>query len=95
MSALREAGGCLTDAGLEALEQTPPGQAPEDLARHLADCARCQNRLLVRAGGPAGRRQAPKPRRSVWLTTALVLGIMLVALVALLATLSWLTTTPR
>lgn len=59
MSALVDPRGCLTPAGMAALQRAPLGQAPDELARHLASCARCQARLLeVGAGSehrPAGR----------------------------------------
>jgi hypothetical protein len=89
-SAPRDPAACLTDAALDALEAASPGQAPEDLARHLAGCARCQDRVLVRARGATGeRRREAAPRRSPWLSAAIVLGVMLLALVALLSTLLW------
>jgi hypothetical protein len=56
MSALLDARGCLTPAGLTAVRESPPGRAPGDLARHVAECARCQSRLL--AGDLAGARTA-------------------------------------
>jgi hypothetical protein len=96
VTSLRNEAGCLTDAGLDALEQASPGQAPDDLVRHLAECARCQNRVLVRAGGSAeGRRPARTAPRRIWVNMAIVLGAMLAALVALLGTLFWLRTPPE
>lgn len=64
-SAAREAapapldpGGCLTAEGLRLLEAAEPGQAPPELARHLAACPRCQRRALdtLRRGRPVRRR---------------------------------------
>jgi hypothetical protein len=95
VSALQDDTGCLTEAGLEALEQAQPGQAPQALARHLAECARCQNRVLTRAGGEGLTRLPPATTRRLWLGTAIVLVIMLVALLSLLATLSWLRSAPE
>ena len=95
VSASQDESGCLTDAGLEALERARPGEAPAELARHLADCARCQNRVLMRAGGEGQTHLPPTTAKRLWLGTAIVLGIMLVALLSLLATLSWLRSTPE
>jgi hypothetical protein len=76
--------GCPTDAELLALQAAEPGRAPEDLARHLAGCARCQQRALF--GGEPRRRAAgraapelPSAKRAL----VLLLGV-LVALAMLL-----------
>jgi hypothetical protein len=90
MSALRQATGCLTDAGLDELERAGPGQAPEELARHLAGCARCQDRVLLRARGPTRTvAREPAARHRLWLRVGVVLAAMLLALFSLLATLFW------
>jgi hypothetical protein len=73
-------GRCLTDAQLSKLQRAAPGQAPVDLARHLAACERCQARALFGVE-PAARKKVPMPEmpslgRAV-LLTALLLGAML------------------
>jgi hypothetical protein len=55
-----DARGHLTPAGLAAIRDAPVGQAPPELAAHLAACAPCQDKLLV-AGAPGPR---PKPGRA-------------------------------
>jgi len=79
MSALRDERGCLTEAGLAAVRAAAPGQAPAELAGHLASCARCQERLL--AGGIAAlasrRKKEPPPR---WRLAAIVIAALLLVL---------------
>jgi hypothetical protein len=69
--------GCLTAAGLAAFQNAPPGRAPKDVAAHVAACARCQQRLLAGARGPATTpsRRAPSGRRLVWLAILAVGGL--------------------
>jgi hypothetical protein len=79
MSALRDERGCLTVAGLAAVRAAPPGQAPAELAGHLASCARCQDRLL--AGGAAelaARKKTQPPPR--WRLAAIVVALLLLVL---------------
>jgi hypothetical protein len=83
---LLDANGHLSVAGLAALQAAPAGQAPAEVARHLAGCAACQERLLVAsAPGPRpkpGRRPmglAPSPGR----TALLLLMTLVVILMAL------------
>jgi hypothetical protein len=95
VTSLRDGHGCLTEAQLDALEAAGPGQAPEDLARHLADCGLCQNRLLARAGAVLRSSQPRASQRRLWLGAAVVLAMMLAALISLLATLSWLQSAPE
>jgi hypothetical protein len=81
--AVRDARGCLTPAGLQALREAPPGRAPAELAAHVASCARCQDRLLAADAGLAdrtARRQAPP----LWRVFAL-LGAGLILAVAIFA----------
>lgn len=82
MSALRDERGCLTEAGLQALRAAPPGQAPAELAGHVAACARCQERLL--AGGVAAlagrKKKAPPPP---WRLAAVVVVSVLLILTIL------------
>ncbi len=87
MTVLLDRNGCLTDAGFQALDGAPVGNAPADLATHLAGCARCQHRLLARAAARAGgaekrpARRPPPPWR-VWV----ILGAFLAMLVMLFVT---------
>lgn len=72
--ALLDANGHLSAAGLVALQTAPAGEAPAELAAHLAACAVCQERLLV-ASTPGPRRPpgrkpmplAPSPGRTILL----------------------------
>jgi hypothetical protein len=96
VSELVDARGCLTPAGMAALRRAPVGQAPVELARHLASCARCQARLLaVGAGGdrrPGGRPARPEGagapgrlwRPMVFIVAALALALGALALMSLL-----------
>ena len=83
-SGLFDARGCLTAAGLAALERAQPGAAPAELAAHVGSCGRCQQHLLSSLREPgreaASRKQPPSGSRMVWMVV-LVLG----GLVALLA----------
>ena len=91
MTGLLDARGCLTAAGLDAMEAAAAGQAPPELARHLSECQRCQDRLLARARDTPGGKRGPRPTpRQLVLRTTLVLGIILAAMAALMATLIWL-----
>ncbi len=82
--------GCLSAAGVAAFRAAPPGGAPEDIAAHVAACARCQDRLLE-ADAPyapgRAKRQGPTPLApSLWRTlllAALALAAMLIALLTL------------
>lgn len=90
MTALVDARGCLTDAGFAALAGARPGEAPGELAAHLASCARCQDRVLAAAAGAdAAARRRPEARspRSRWGMLAIVVGVLLAAMLGLLATL--------
>jgi hypothetical protein len=74
-------GACLTDAQLSELQAAPPGQAPEELARHLASCERCQTRALFGAERLLGKKK-PVPALPS-LRRALLLGaLVLVAMAA-------------
>lgn len=81
--------GCLTPSGVAALQRAPAGQAPIELARHLASCPRCQGRLLSRghppreaAAGPSLR--SPPAAARIWRAAAMVVGALALALAALL-----------
>jgi hypothetical protein len=90
---LVDARGCLTDAGFAALQAAPPGEAPAELAAHLAACARCQDRvLLAGAGVEAAARARTSERRSDrrrWGALALVMAVLLIAIAGLMATLAF------
>jgi hypothetical protein len=71
------AGRCLSEAEIDSLRGAPPGQAPEELARHLAACSRCQERALFgseprRRRSGRGRPQWPSPARALLLVALLV-----------------------
>jgi len=82
---LQDEHGCLSERGLAVLKRAPMGQAPPELAAHLARCDRCQTRLLSvdpLASGPASpARRAPSLTR--WLVLlGVCLGLALLALFA-------------
>ena len=82
--------GCLTDAQLARLRDSPPGSAPAELAQHLAGCQRCQERALFGPGRPErAKREAPRMpslRRSL-----LLLALVVVAMAAFFWSLGQLT----
>lgn len=93
MSGLLDARGCLTHAGLAALADAAPGAAPAELAQHVTTCARCQE-LWLRSSSPEPRKPRLTPEeasRRRWGMTAITLGMLLFALVALVATMGYLT----
>lgn len=69
--------GCLSPAGIAAMAEFAPGQAPPELARHLATCARCQERMLL-AGGTRRRGRRP-PALLPSLGRAVLLIVLLLA----------------
>jgi hypothetical protein len=85
VSALRDERGCLTPDGIAAVQKAPVGQAPAELATHLASCARCQERLL--AGGAAAlalrKKKVPPPPWRLAVVLALAVGLVLMVLVSL------------
>ncbi len=75
--------GCLSPRGIEALRRSPPGQAPPELAAHVAGCAHCQQRLLEKdqpRSPPGKSRAGPSYLR---LALIAIVGLLL-ALAALL-----------
>jgi hypothetical protein len=87
VSGLFDSRGCLTDQGLDSLAGAPVGQAPPEAAAHLAQCARCQDRLLGR-GREAGARRArgeTRPYRNLAVFGGLLLLILLMLGVTLAA----------
>lgn len=80
-----DAGGCLTAAGLAALSAAPPGNAPEDLARHIAACRSCQRRWFeasLTAEERGRRTKAPKAdaRARFWRMVLFALLVLVLAL---------------
>lgn len=88
MSALVDARGCLTPAGMAALQRAPAGQAPPDLAAHVAGCGKCQARLLAASVGAPAAGRPPRvtglgaPGR-LWRPIAFVVAALVFALAAL------------
>jgi hypothetical protein len=84
---LLDARGCLTEAGLSALDTAAPGQGPPEAAAHLAGCARCQRRFLARGGQEVGGISAT-PRHVVapplWRTIVVVVAVIVLALTAMI-----------
>lgn len=80
--ALLDARGCLTDAGLDTLARAPVGQAPAELASHLAACLKCQERLLLR-GAPRGPKKTPPPPWRVWVVVGAAIFLLISVLVTL------------
>jgi hypothetical protein len=83
---------CPPDEVLEQLLHAEPGRAPDELARHVAGCERCQQRVLFgSAPRPARKRSAPQwptPQRVlVWTAAVLVAFVMLLFSLHRLATL--------
>jgi hypothetical protein len=77
---LVDARGCLSDADLDALQRAPVGRAPGELAGHLAQCAKCQERMLLR-GSPRGPRREPPPPWRMWVVVAAAILMLLCVLV--------------
>jgi hypothetical protein len=79
-AALFDAQGCLSPQGFAQISAAPPGQAPPELAAHLAGCMRCQRRLLATALPSSGPRRERPP---VWRTALVIvvcLGLVLLAM---------------
>jgi hypothetical protein len=74
------AGRCLSDAEIAEVMSAPPGAAPEASARHLADCARCQQRALFGTSRPPkagrGETKAPSLKRTLLLALVAVSAIV-------------------
>jgi hypothetical protein len=75
------AGRCLSDEQIDAVRGAPPGEAPEELARHLAACSRCQERALF-GSEPRRRRFGGRPPEWPSPGRALLLVALLVAAMA-------------
>ena len=80
---LRDARGCLSEAGLQAFSTAPPGRAPAELAAHVAACPRCQDRVLAADAGTraASPRAQPPPRWRIFVlfVAGLVMAVLLYA----------------
>ena len=73
--------GCLTVAEMAQVRACTPGEVPERLARHLAACERCQERVLF---GSARRRRRRVPSDLVMPTSRrafIFLGILLLVVI--------------
>jgi hypothetical protein len=70
---------CLTDDEIASLQDVPPGEAPGELAQHLAGCERCQARALFGAARHPGVKreppQLPSLSRALGLFAILILAI--------------------
>lgn len=77
-SAVRTA--CPSDAELSQLQAAVPGQAPPVLARHLAGCERCQQRVLFGSEARRAGKRRPPPE---WPTPKRALVLLLAVLAAL------------
>jgi hypothetical protein len=75
-----DAMGCLSPEGLEAFATGQVGQAPPEVATHVASCGRCQERLLGRDRPAGARPAAPRP---AWRSLSIVGGVLVVTLLLL------------
>ncbi len=70
---------CLSEDQIVSLRDAAPGQAPPELAQHLAGCERCQSRVLFGAVRKAGLMREPpalpSPSRALLLIALLVLAM--------------------
>jgi hypothetical protein len=76
----------LTEEQLARVRDEAAEAVPEDIARHLATCERCQERALFGAIRPARKHRQPSPLPTP--TRALILlGVMVAVMVAFFFTL--------
>lgn len=77
---------CLTDDEVDRVVEIAPGDVPRDVALHLTQCSRCQERVLFGSEPrPRRRREAtvlPTPARAL-----VLLGILLLVVLAFFFTL--------
>jgi hypothetical protein len=77
--------GCLTPAGIAAIQRAPAGRVPAELASHVGACVRCQERLLatesLRAPG-APPAQRPQPWRTLLAVALLVISAFFLLMMA-------------
>lgn len=83
-------GACLTDAQISEVRAAVPGQTPEDFARHLVSCERCQARALFGAERPASPRK-PRPELPSLGRAVLLAALVLAAMAAFFWSLAKLT----
>lgn len=81
-----DARGCLSPQGISAVRDAPPGAAPPDLARHVAACARCQQRLLSLEGMVPRKPAAVRDPARLWRNLAILGFAVLLALIGMLVT---------
>jgi hypothetical protein len=81
-----DARGCLAPQGIAAFRAAPPGDAPPELARHVAGCARCQERLLSLEGLVPRKPGAVRDPARLWRNLALLGFVILLALIGMLVT---------
>jgi hypothetical protein len=74
--------GCLTEDEVIQVRAAAPGQVPDRLARHLASCARCQERALF---GSEPRRRRARPRTSTLPTPTRALVLLVIMIVVIMA----------
>jgi hypothetical protein len=86
---------CPTDEQLALLQHAVPGQAPADLAFHLAECEHCQQRALFGPGPRSTGKRRPLPEWPTPRRTLLYLAAALVALALLLYSLQRLAVVAR
>jgi hypothetical protein len=78
---------CLSAEEIESVRGASPGQVPEDLARHLVTCSRCQERALF---GSQPRRRRSGRGQPEWPSATralLMLALLVVAMAAFFVTL--------
>jgi hypothetical protein len=80
--------GCLTNVEMARLQQASPGEAPEELARHLAGCQVCQQRALFGSKPRRRRREPMGPDMPTPVRAFVILGVMLLVIIAFFFTLS-------
>jgi hypothetical protein len=78
---------CLTTEEIALVRAASPGQAPAELAQHLAGCALCQERALF---GPGRRKSGRQVKMPSWRGALLLLFLVLAALGGFLYTLQML-----
>jgi hypothetical protein len=85
---------CLSEEEVLQVRAADPGKVPERLARHLASCARCQERALFGAE-PRRRRRGPgSPALPTPMRALILLAIMIVVMTAFFYTLNQLVGDP-
>jgi hypothetical protein len=78
---------CLSEDQIASLRDAAPGQAPVELAQHLAGCERCQSRALFGSVRKTGIKREP-PKLPSLSRALLMLALVVLAMVGFLWTLS-------